>query len=469
MTVLATSCGENGIEDWDNPQSHSQEEAVTIPNFQASAVDPIDLNNGEESVQAFTTSVSALPDGYSVSKYTVEITPTGIENATTTTLQTTDYTLKSSDLQELVETFYGKRPTARTFTSHIYATVDNGEGGALVDCGNINVVVTPAAPYISEHYYLIGAPAGNEANKQNGWSTTEVSMPFSHSAQNVYDDPVFTITFPVTDGDTWFAVIDDKTLASGERSDVLGCAEGNGKNGATGKIARRSEIGDDGSFKVSVDGDAQFIRVTLNMMEYTYTIEKLNFAEYIYEIGANTSWGSCIPLASPSFDGKYTGYAWLNGEFKFKPNEDNWNGDWEMVKGGTAYEGTLSETGDSNVSAPDAGFYKIDVDLTAMTYKLTAISGISIVGDATGDSSWGTDLDLTYDTSASCWTGTFSLVAGQYKFRADHAWTISWGGTEDDLTTANGANLKIAAAGKYNVKLYVPCEGKSYCEVSLAQ
>lgn len=455
--LFTTSCGNNEIEDWADPISNPQEESVTIPGFTASAVSPIDLADAESAVTVFTASVSALPDGYSVSKYTVEMTPVGVENATTTTLKTTDCTLSKTDLQALVEEIYGKQPTARTFTTHVYATIDNGNGGALVDCGTINIVLTPEAPYISEHYYLIGAPSA--------WDPKETSMPFSHSGSNVYDDPVFTITFAVEDGDTWFAITDDKTVASGEWSDVLGCAEGNGNNGMEGSIKRRSELSDDGSWKISVAGDAKYVKMTLNMMSYTYTLEKLNFAEYIYEIGNNTGWASCIPLASPNFDGKYTGYAWLDGEFKFKPNEDNWDGDWEMVTG-TAYAGTISESGASNISAPDAGFYQMNVDLTTMTYSLTAISSVSLIGAATGDSSWGTDLDLSYDTSAACWTGTFDLVAGEYKFRANHAWNISWGGTESSLTTNNGANLSIAEAGTYEFKLNVPCEGKSSVTVT---
>jgi len=455
--LFATSCGDTSIEDWADPMSNPQEESVTIPGFSATGVNPIDLNSAEATVQVFTTNVSALPEGYSVTKYTVVMAPADITGAATTRLQTTDNTLNTADLQSLVETFYGKRPTARTFTTQVYATVDNGKGGAFIDCGTINIVVTPEAPYISEHYYLIGAPSA--------WSPTETSMPFSHSGENVYDDPIFTVTFPVADGETWFAIADDKTVASGEWSDVLGCKEGNGLNGTTGSIARRSELSDDGSWKIVVDGDAKYVKMTLDMMSYTYTLEKLNFAQYIYEIGANTNWGSCIPLASPNFDGKYTGYAYLNGEYKFKPNEDNWNGDWEKASG-DAYAGTLTESGSDNVSAPDAGFYQMNVDLTTMSYSLTAISSISLVGDATGDSSWGTDFDLAYDTATGCWKGTFSLVQGSYKFRADHAWTISWGGTVDQLTTNNGANLSIAEAGTYAFELYIHCEGKSYVNVT---
>ena len=120
---------------------------------------------------------------------------------------------------------------------------------------------------ISENYYLIGSPSE--------WSPTCTTMPFSHSGKDVSEDPVFTIVFPVSDGECWFAVIDDTTVASQDWGYVFGCAEGDGNNGTEGTLKRRYDLTDGGSFKVVVNGDAKFIRMTINMKEYTYKIEKL--------------------------------------------------------------------------------------------------------------------------------------------------------------------------------------------------
>ncbi len=121
---------------------------------------------------------------------------------------------------------------------------------------------------ISENYYLIGDPSE--------WSPTCTTMPFSHSDKDVSEDPVFSIEFPVSDGEYWFAVIDDITVAAGSNWEyVFGCAEGNGNNGEEGTLKRRYDLSDDGSFKVLVNGDANFIRMTINVKEYTYKIEKI--------------------------------------------------------------------------------------------------------------------------------------------------------------------------------------------------
>lgn len=89
---------------------------------------------------------------------------------------------------------------------------------------------------------------------------------------------------------------------------------------------------------------AGYHRMTINMMNYSYKIEDLNFAEYIYEIGNESSWATSNPLWGGNFDGKYQGYYYLDGEFKFKPNADNWDKDWGQDPNGEA--GQLVQDGE---------------------------------------------------------------------------------------------------------------------------
>ena len=113
------------------------------------------------------------------------------------------------------------------------------------------------------------------------------------------------------------------------------------------------------------------------MMDYTYTITPLNFSEFFYEIGNESGWGTAHALYGANSDGKYQGFYWLDGEFKFKPNADNWDDDLEYVSG-DAMGGTLQSTGGPNCPDPGAGFYRIDLDASAMTYSLTKIETIGI-------------------------------------------------------------------------------------------
>ena len=185
------------------------------------------------------------------------------------------------------------------------------------------------------------------------------------------------------------------------------------------------------------------------------------YPDNIYEIGNESSWGASHLLLGNG-SGQYSGYYYLNGEFKFKPNRDNWDDDFEKVSG-DAYAGTLTTGGGPNIDGPEAGVYKIDVDLTAMTYQLTAITSVSIIGSVQGN--WDTDVDLTYNVEAGCWETTAELNAGEWKFRANHDWAINWGGSESNLTQ-DGSNLQLAEAGTYKVQLFLSYAGAHHCSVT---
>ncbi len=186
----------------------------------------------------------------------------------------------------------------------------------------------------------------------------------------------------------------------------------------------------------------------------TINLVKPNYGEFFYEIGNESGWKTSHALYGPDFDGKYEGCYYLNGEFKFKPNADNWDGDYEYA--GT---GKIADNGGSNCPDPGAGFYKINVDLGEGTYSLTKINNISIIGTVNGN--WDTDTDLTYNTETGAWETTATLNAGAMKFRMNHDWTISWGGSDfNSLTNNNGSNLNVAA-GTYKIQLYLTYNGNS--------
>ena len=104
------------------------------------------------------------------------------------------------------------------------------------------------------------------------------------------------------------------------------------------------------------------------------------------------------------------------------------------------------------------------------SYSLTAVNTISLIGSAVnGDSSWGTDADMTFDSAEGCWIYQGALTAGEFKFRMNHDWSISWGGTDfDNLTNQNGANLKLAEGGNYLVKFKPNCNGQGSYSITPA-
>lgn len=456
-TVALASC--NGdYDDWAAPQSYAQEDMVTVPGFTATYAGDVDLADVEgDSVTLFTLPATSLPTGYSVGNVTISLTYGSGDEATTTTLNSdTQGRVSKTDLQSLIETAYGKRPTARTFAAQVKADAIKDGGAVYINAGSFDVNATPEAPYISEHYYIVGAPSS--------WSLDDTSLPFTHSDQNVYDDPEFVVTFPVEDGEYWFAIADDKTdAANNDWSTLLGCAEGNGNNGDEGGIIRRSDASEDlgdCSWKVTVSGDAKYIRMTINMMDYTYKIEKLNFGEYVYLPGDANGWvfdQDC--LRGANYDGEYLGFAVLGGEWGWKITPAQ---NWDSSYGAGSSDGVIALGGGNIMEGSTATLYYCNINLANLTYALTPITSVSIVGNATGDSSWGTDLDLVQSSdNPRVWTYTGHLEAGEFKFRMNYGWDVNLGGASADALENNGTNLSIAAAGDYTVTLTLGANGKS--------
>ncbi|MDO4803042.1 MAG: SusF/SusE family outer membrane protein [Prevotellaceae bacterium] len=192
------------------------------------------------------------------------------------------------------------------------------------------------------------------------------------------------------------------------------------------------------------------------------TVQTAAFAEFFYEIGGETGWSTVHQLWSKEADGKYVGYAYLDGEFKFKPHADDWNDDLEFDG-----EGKVADNGGSNCPAPATpGLHKIELDLEAMTYSITNFGGVSIIGDATGDSSWGTDIDMEYSPSEHCYTVTTELVPGSFKFRTDHAWNgVNWGGEDPKHLDIDGGNCSLSEGGLYIVRFWPSYSGNGSYEI----
>lgn len=203
----------------------------------------------------------------------------------------------------------------------------------------------------------------------------------------------------------------------------------------------------------------QAARIEAGAVDLTIIPKKPTFAfEYLYMSGDANSWQHSDILYSSDLDGKYLGYMYLtqNG-FKFS-TQPNW--------GGTNYgKGFSTDANADNITMTEPnGFYKVEVDLVARSYKLTPITKIGIIGDATG--SWTNDIDMAYNSASHSWSVQHvTLVNGEMKFRANGEWNISWGGTDlNHLTSTNGANLKVQA-GTYTIKLTPSYDGNTKAEL----
>ena len=435
--------------DWASPQHNDQPATVTFGDGSVSEVGLIDFATVTEAeVQVAKINAPTASDASYTPSYTIS-------------LGGKDYAIDANgnmDSEELCAYLmdnYGKAPTERDIKATISMWLSNGTTTVkTATSGEFTVKAKLDAPEIYDHLYLIGGITGTS------WDTSATSMPFTHSTSNVYDDPVFTIQFPVEDGEYWFAFTDDKTVSTGDWSNVFGAKEGNGNNyiGQTGLLDRRSALADDGSFKVVVDGDAKTIKVTVNMLEGTYLIEKINFAPYIYFIGATDGWSVADQkLASTSLDGKYTGYVYVadpNGwglDFKFQRVSGSWDNEINSGTFSGGITGDVADDGGNIKVTSGAGVYYMEADLVANTLYAVKINNMNLVGDFNGWNAADDAQQMTWNATEFCYEITGAGVTSNgWKFTANNAWDINLGGELTNLV-GNGAN--ISQTGK-TIKLY---------------
>ena len=445
------SCSED-FKDWADPQTNPQEDAITIPGFTVTAAQAIDFASvTTDSVNTFSLSSAALPEGFTLGNARIELTPQGVENATKTTVNTSlDGKGAVADLASVVESAYGKRPTARTFDAQVYVNAIKEGQAVLIDAGKINLVMTPKAPFIDAAYYLVGDMFTTD--DVNGWNTISDKQKFKHSDKDVYEDPIFTITFETTKADQYWKIIPKANVDAGNTDASAAGVVGpkvDGEDSMTDSLtnvdAKAGKIAKAGKYKL-----------TLNMMDYTYTFEEVKYDPFIYFIGATDGWKSSdqkLALVDEA-KGVYTGYVYVadpNGaglQFKFQRVAGSWDNE---INAGTfntfSDAATTNENGNIGVNAGE-GVYYFDVNLGEGTIKATKVETMGIIGQFNG---WSSDAVMTWNADEYCFEATkVGVTADGWKFRVNGGWDINLGGSLNNLT-AGGDNITVAGN---TVKLY---------------
>lgn len=463
------SCSED-FKDWADPQTNPQEDAITIPGFTATAAQAIDFASvTTDSVNTFSLSSAALPEGFTLANARLELTPQGVENATKTTVNT-DLNGKGAvaDLAPVVESAYGKRPTARTFDAQVYVNAVKDGQAVLIDAGKINLVMTPKAPFIDTNYYLVG--------QMTDWSL-DTKFKFTHSDADVYEDPVFTIMFTTTDDNQYWKIIPQGNVDAGNiwavennPKGVVG-VEKDGDDAMSGTLLTTTSKGKKANAgKIAKAGIYQ---MTINMMDYTYSIKQI--APEYYLVGALQSWSdpnmSCLMTAETAmvqnFTTKWTGDAnmkiWLGSDF----------GKWDNAFGSASgdgvntAEGKLKAGGGAIVCPEKGAYYTFTADFSTMTYKWTKLANqnptefkhVSLIGVG-GKWNEGDDIDLEQVAPHNWYLAKQEIPAGGLKIRADHKWRDdgNWGFAEGQkyeskgtLITSGGSSNISVPAGTYNI------------------
>ena len=442
MTLLMSmvSCTED-FTDWGKPQTNPQEEAVTFGNGSVAPVDVINLADVKTekvkvaSIVAPTSSNAAYTPNYKINfdgqSFDIDA----------------DGNMATAELTSYIVDKYGKRPTERDIDATLDAWVSNGATAVkMATSEKFQIKAIPEAPVIEEGYYLVGDMF--KTKDHEGW-TKEAAKAFNHSDKDVYDDPIFTITFETTKADQYWKIIPKKNIDSGDiwAAGVVG-PKVDGDDSMTGTLTN----GDAKAGKIAKAGK---YKLTINMMDYTYTIEEVKYDPFIYFIGATDGWTNAeqkLALVDAN-TGTYTGFLYCadpnnwGNQFKFQRVAGSWDNEINSSTFNTFDGAATNENGNIGVNAGE-GVYYFDVNLANGTIKATKVETMGLIGNF---NSWAGDAAMTWNAEEYCFEATnVGVTADGWKFRVNGGWDINLGGSLNNLT-AGGDN--IAVAGN-TIKLY---------------
>ena len=439
--MAMVSCTED-YTDWGTPQTNPEEEAVTFGNGSVTPVDVINLAD----VTGDKVKVASI------------VAPTSTKNTYTPSFKINfdgqsfdidaDGNMAKADLVNYIVDKFGKRPKERDIDATLDAWVSNGATAIkMATSETFQVKAIPEAPVIEEGYYLVG-DMFFKTKDQNGW-TKEDAKAFKHSDKDVYDDPVFTITFETTKADQYWKIIPKKNIDADNlwAPGVVG-PKVDGDASMTGALTN----GDAKAGKIAKAGK---YKLTINMMDYSYTFEEVNYDPFIYFIGSTDGWSSSdqkLALVDEA-KGVYTGYVYVadpNGaglQFKFQRVAGSWDNEINAGAFNTFSDAATNEGGNIGVNA-GVGVYYFDVNLGEGTIKATKVETMGIIGGFNG---WGGDAVMTWNAEEYCFEATnVGVTADGWKFRVNGGWDINLGGSLNNLT-AGGDNLSVAGN---TIKLY---------------
>lgn len=227
---------------------------------------------------------------------------------------------------------------------------------------------------------------------------------------------------------------------------------------------------------LSVEGKTGTVAVAAETEPFVLTVIPVapEFEEFIYVPGNGQGWApdKAAGLYCANNDGIYTGYAYIDGDFKFTKHR-NWDDgeyNWENF---TTVPAGWTQGGGTNINCPEAGVFYLTVDILNLTIEATKIEYMGITGDYCG---WNEGAEMTWNVDDCCYElSNAAVTANGWKFRAngltDSTWAINLGGNDSVEPSNNigdlvggGKNLGVVGT---TIKLYPlrNTSDKIYCTV----
>lgn len=337
------------------------------------------------------------------------------------------------EMNAAVSSLFGRQPQMNDVKCALTAVVNlvgsTGSVPLTVALDPMQMKVQPVSPDVEESYSLVL----NEANTA-----------LNHSDVNVYDDPVFTLTFEAKMDDEWHVVSKSGKVYG---FDIPGDTTTDGtliEDGEDGAIA------EDGKFKL-----------TFNAETKSFSLEAVKYEPFIYFIGATDGWSNAeqrLKLTDAN-TGTYTGFLYCadpnewGNQFKFQRVAGDWGTELNNSHF-TTYLGAATDCGGNLGVSGGENVYYFEVSLGNASIKATEILNMNLVGDFNGWNAGDPTQQMTWNAAEFCYEMTGAgVTANGWKFTANNEWTINLGG--EQLTDLQEGGANISAVGT-TIKLY-PC------------
>ncbi|MCF6346819.1 MAG: SusF/SusE family outer membrane protein [Flavobacteriaceae bacterium] len=408
ITFGISSCDEN--ENFEILQAQESFQIVTPASGSVIILDDTNLANN-----ALFISWES-PNSSTESTYTIEVAETGTDFTNPIVLGTTqnmDFSMTVDELNTFLLDTMGLNPEEAT--SLDIRVLNNGEATQT-----IAVVITPYIVEFTE-FYLVGS--------LTNWEPAEAL------AMTNIDFNIFEITVDLADGDE-FKFLPQNT----------------GWDGDWGEDPDNPEnLIVEGEQNLSGYTAGKYI-ITIDLNTFTFTVEAIIAPDNLFLVGSLTGWDPATSF--PFFNSGENIFTIVidlpdGAEFKFLPQNTGWDGDWGEDPNNA---GSIIQDGEQNVSGFAAGKYLVTVDFNTLTYKLSSVNNLFLVGSLTG---WDPATSIPMGEAS---LGVFSTIidlpdGAEFKFLPQNTgWDGDWGEDPDNLggiIQDDEQNLSGFVAGKY--------------------
>ncbi|MDE6009482.1 MAG: hypothetical protein K2G90_09780 [Muribaculaceae bacterium] len=476
FSALALTLALAACDDFDLPnppgQTNTDPEAyfensnlVMAPNSEAISLTAANEANQYVTVANITT-LENFPEGYSLA-VDMEVGNDGTFSKTTTLSTVIDgdaITVNPDLLNGAIQSVISKKPGTYDVNSRLvaYAVRDNTRirlGGVnnyyLTEA--LNVTTFDAVKVIEDAYYLVpcasdGTPNMGAAILMNNTAGSSVSA---------YDNPEFAIKIesPAPDG-YFFKIAPQSAISAGSAASLYGANPA--ADGMSGKLSTDYGVG-----HISITGD---VLITINMEEDSYSV---NYAfEVLYPYSGSLNANTVMKLYTTNYI-NYSGVCainnqWFVGADADKKKEPLFKQSAEeapvVSEDGLNMTGLLSTASDAaliKTPVEKNHLYWVDVNLVQLTYSMTVLNQLSLIGNHNG---WShdTSIDLTPSKDLKTWTATDVDLDGGCKVAANKEWgAVDFGGVSAGTDSAGnlvfdlsmkGSDMDIPS-GKYDVKI----------------